>query len=415
MGRQACFDRKEYALRTKISRLYKKTIGSLWPKKSTLMERGLNSRVDSVALNAFVKDQIGNRPFNAVLSENDEMYLFALRAHQGNKDRASIEILSTGKQSFNVVRSIAEWRFGGLSNIDSFLDFAGGYGRLTRFLVQDLSPSKIWACDIYEDALQFQSEQFGVNTTVSTLAPEDYHDKRRYDYIFVASLFSHLPEDNFIGWLRKLYNLLTPAGILVFSVHDTAVTPAHLGSGDQDILFAAESESRTLDKNMYGTSYVSENFVRAAIFKATGKTVYHREKRGLWSFQDVYVISKDDHVNFLDLHVSQGPSGYLDICRTTENGEIFFDGWAADFSKDADIKSVEISLNGKTTLSCLSTGERPDVENAFHNRKGLHSGFSCTLPQKNVHPEDVLLIKIVNTKGMDHVLRAGNLDSMLDK
>ncbi len=399
---------------TKKSRLYK-IIGSLWPKNRIIPEHDHDSRVDSLALNAFVEDQIGNRPFNAVLSENDEMYLFALRAHQGNKDRATIEILSTGKQSFNVVRSIVEWKFGGLSNVNSFLDFAGGYGRLTRFLVQYLSPSKIWACDIYQDALQFQSQQFGVNTLVSTLSPEDYHDKRRYDFIFVASLFSHLPEDNFIGWLSKLYNLLTPVGILVFSVHDTAVTPPHLGEGDKDILFAAESESRTLDKNIYGTSYVSENFVRGAILKATGKTFYHREKRGLWSFQDVYVISKDDRVNFKDLDVSQGPSGYLDVCRITKDGELFFEGWAADFSKKADIKSVEILLNGKIILSCPSTNERLDVENAFQNRKGLHSGFSFTLPKENIQPEDVLLVKIVNTNGVDHVLRAGNLSSILDK
>jgi SAM-dependent methyltransferase len=386
-----------------------------WSKEHPVTEGGIVSVNNNLALKAFVQDQIRLPTFKASLSENDEMYLFALRSHQGNKDRACIEILSTGKQSFNVVRSVAQWKFGGLSKINSFLDFASGYGRLTRFLVQELCPENIWVCDIYKNAVRFQAEQFGVNSIVSTLKPEDYHDKRRYDYIFVASLFSHLPEDSFIGWLRRLYDLLTPEGILVFSVHDTAIVPAHLKSGDKEIVFAAESESRTLDKNTYGTTYVSETFVRDVIAKVTGKTVYHRKKRVLWSFQDVYVISKDERVDFTGLDISQGPSGYLEACRSSEEGKIHFIGWAADFSKNGSIQDVQILINGKKVLSCMPTYDRPDVSEAFQNSQGLRSGFSCNLPKLSFKSDDIILVKIVNREGMDHVLRAGDFESILDK
>jgi len=377
-------------------------------------EGGIISVDNNDAVKAFVDDQMKTRECDVVLSENDEMYLFALGNHKGNKDRACIEVLATGKQSLNVVRKVVDWKFGGFENLSAFLDFASGYGRLTRFLVEELPPDRIWVCDIYPEAVQFQTKRFSVHGLVSAMKPEDFHDSGKYDCIFVASLFSHLPEETFAGWLRKLYGLLTPSGVLIFSVHDVAVLPPHMKSGARGIVFIADSESLSLDKNIYGTTYVDESFVRGVIDKVTGRPEYHRTRRGLWSFQDVYVISKDKGVDYSGLDVSQGPAGYLEVCRLAENGNVHFEGWAADFSKNGGIRDVQVLVNGMSVLKCTPTNERFDVEEAFHDSKGLKSGFSCDLDKNLLQPGDIILVKIVDTDGVEHVLRAGQLESILD-
>lgn len=397
--------------RSWLSRIFAGFSGCKTPPVS---EGGIISADNNDAVKAFVEDQIKTRTFRAVLNEHDEMYIFALGNHKGNKDRAWIEVLATGKQSLNVVRKVVDWKFGGFSKLSGFLDFASGYGRLTRFLVGEFSPERIWVCDIYPEAVRFQAKQFGVHGLISAMKPQNYRDARKYDCIFVASLFSHLPEETFVGWLRKLYGLLTPSGVLIFSVHDVAVLPPHMKSDGRGIVFIADSESLSLDKNIYGTTYVDESFVRGAIVKVTGRPEYHRTRRGLWSFQDVYVISKDKGVDYSGLDVSQGPAGYLEVCRLTENGDVHFEGWAADFSKNGGIRDVQVLVNGQSALKCAPTNERFDVEEAFQDSKGLQSGFSCDLDKNLLQPGDIILVKIVDTDGVEHVLRAGQLESILD-
>lgn len=384
--------------------------GKLFRRKNSV----LSGRTDPV-IEAFVRDQI-EKPatFNSTISKNDDMYLFALQHFKGNRDRACIELLTTGKQSMDVIRQIIRWNFKGFKDVSGFLDFASGHGRLTRFLTQELSPTRISVCDISEDAIKFQKKQFGVNGIVSVQDPQDFNPGNQYDCIFVASLFSHLPEKYFTGWLRRLYELLTRNGVLVFSVHDAAVLPSHLKMEGKDILFLPESESRSLDKEEYGTTYVTESFISRIIAQITGGSRYYRKKRGLWWFQDLYMLSKNPDKNFGDLDIFQGPAGYVDRCVITDKNEVCVDGWAADFGTDTHIKEIRISVKGKIIHRCIPTYDRPDISRAFHDKRGLKSGFSCCFPGDAADRSDILIIKAINSLTMEHILRIGTLESMAD-
>ena len=182
----------------------------------------------------------------------------------------------------------------------------------------------------------------------------------------MASLFSHLPDKTFRSWLQKLYDLLVPGGLLLFSVHDVAVLPTNLTMNAEEILFVAESESRSLDKHVYGTTYVSESYVRNVIKEITGKTLYYRMKRGLWWFQDVYIISKDARADFEGLNISPGPLGHIDSCFLSDTGDIYFNGWAAELNQATWITDIQILANGKIVQHCLPSHDRPDIEKAFH-------------------------------------------------
>src|ERR1051326_9052289 len=82
--------------------------------------------------------------FVSHIDTNDEMFLFDLQANQGNRRRTAIGYYVIGSRIFDNIRQIAAWHFQGLEQVGSFLDFACGYGRSTRFLSRELSPSRIW-------------------------------------------------------------------------------------------------------------------------------------------------------------------------------------------------------------------------------------------------------------------------------
>ena len=52
----------------------------------------------------------------------------------------------SGLHMMQVLEPIIIRKFGDIGNVDTFLDFACGYGRLTRFLVQRLDPKKNLGC-----------------------------------------------------------------------------------------------------------------------------------------------------------------------------------------------------------------------------------------------------------------------------
>ncbi len=53
----------------------------------------------------------------------------------------------------DVVEAVSDWHFGGLDRVGSFLDFAGGYGRATRFFAERLGPARVTVGEVQTDAL----------------------------------------------------------------------------------------------------------------------------------------------------------------------------------------------------------------------------------------------------------------------
>ena len=193
---------------------------------------------------------------NTAIHNDDEMLLFVEELY-GNRKAALWKYFADGLQMLNLGQDLARKKCGSLMNIRSFLDFASGYGRFTRFLVKELPRERVWVSDIYENAVEFQQQQFDVHGIVSVPNPDNYQCAQRFDFIFVASLFSHLPDRMFKKWLGKLYSFLAPKGLLVFSVHDQAVLPSGVAMPATGFYFQPHSESRSLDKNQYGSTWVT--------------------------------------------------------------------------------------------------------------------------------------------------------------
>jgi SAM-dependent methyltransferase len=286
--------------------------------------------------------------FKQNICEDDEMYLFALSNVQNDSDRALVRYYSLGRRILDTVKQVVDWHFGGCENVPSFLDFACGYGRFTRFLIQEMPPELIWVSDIHANAVKFQTEYFGVNGIVSTKNPEKYLIDRKFDCILANSFFSHMPEKTFTSWLQNLYNLLTPNGILMFSVHDETLRLPHVEMPAKGILFSPDSESQSLDKQEYGTTYVTEKFVREMVdLVSAGKAFVHRLEKGICRFQDLYVVTNQLTRDFSSLKLYHHPEGYIDVAALTNKDNLYLEGWAVDVNPGGRIEDVQVLVNGE--------------------------------------------------------------------
>lgn len=385
----------------------------------TMSETNLDL-VENPVIKAFIRDQAKfPEDFKLKICESDEMYLFSLKNVADDRDdgtRALVRYYAIGRSVLETVKQVVEWHFGSFENVPSFLDFACGYGRFTRFLIQEMPPEKIWVSDIYADAVKFQTEYLGVSGIVSTGKPENYLIDRKFDCILANSFFSHMPERTFTNWLQNLYDLLTPNGILMFSVHDRCLLPPHIEMPANGILFSPQSESQSLDKEEYGTTYVTEKFVREIVEKVSGgKAFVHRLKKGICRFQDLYVVTNQLVRDFSELKFNHQPGGYIDVAAFTGKGCLYLEGWAADVNLEGRIEEVQVLVNGEVVQRCEPFYDRPDVAAYFQKDAILQSGWNCYLPKNTVTPQDVLIVKAINNYGAEWILETCTVKSLLSQ
>ena len=333
----------------------------------------------------------------------DEMLLFALELHTGDALTAHGEYFATGLAVLDEVRQLAEWRFGGLARVGRFLDFACGFGRVTRLLLQDLPPERIWASDVYADALRFQAERLGVHAVASGSSPRDFVCEQPFDFILTSSLFSHLPAGRFESWLERLAGRLAPAGLLAFTVHDASLLPSGASLDESGIAFVPESESRSLAGNDYGTSWVSEAFVRRAVAAAGDGLSCHRLPRGHGHYQDLYLVVRERDVDFASLAYDPGPRAHLDTCAVEKGLRLRLGGWCVDGRDGGAPERLEVGF-----------GERePIVHRRFHRRADAPQvhGWEVVLPLAGVEDpaREPLLITAFDRGGAATVLHAGSL------
>ncbi|MEA5517726.1 class I SAM-dependent methyltransferase [Limnoraphis robusta Tam1] len=353
-------------------------------------------------LQAFIQDQaLFPLEFNSLISEQDEMYLFALENHK-IPEKARIRYYFNGRRIFDAVRQVVQWKFHSFNRLNSFLDFASGYGRFTRFLIQEIPPQNVWISDIYRDAVKFQQEQFGVNGIVSTASPAEYSVNQQFDCILACSFFSHLPEQTFTLWMQKLYHLISSEGILLFSVHDRDLLPPESKIKSDEILFIPQSESHSLDVKEYGTSYVGEEFVRQTVQNMSeGKAICERIPQGICRYQDLYIVAKSPLPDFNQLNFSHHPFGRLEQIHLTTEGELHIRGWVSEINPNSQIEAILISINGEF-IKQVKPEQNSSADQTF--------SWSTQINLPSLSPEDIILIKAINTRNLEWVFEAATLE-----
>jgi cyclopropane fatty-acyl-phospholipid synthase-like methyltransferase len=193
-----------------------------------------------------------------------------------------------------ISKAIDEW----LASVESqlsILEFASGYGAVTRHARKLLQPHELHSCDIHAQAVKLISQEFGIKTVQSCEIPEQLELPKQYDMIFVLSFFSHMPEQTWARWLQRLYAGLNGGGVLLFTTHGKVsmkyFPQAKLNSSGY--WFEKSSEQKDLDAESYGQTITTKEFVDARIAELPDVRVRDYQEAGWWEHQDLYVLRKE--------------------------------------------------------------------------------------------------------------------------
>lgn len=287
----------------------------------------------------------GVRPELAV-DPDDEMLGFALAGRAGERDAALAEYLWNGRWIADTVLALVAARFGSPRALGRLLDFACGYGRLTRWLAAELGAERLVVSDIVAPAVEFQRRRFGVEGFVSTARPEDLPCAERFDLVWVGSLFTHLPEPAFRGWLARLAALVGERGLLAFTTLDMALSPEGRDVGGRGHRFVASSESRVLDHEAYGTAWVTPAYLARAAAALPGAWQVRRVPRGVCDYQDLILLAPAAGESLERLPFDPGPVGFVERAEIGDGNRLVVAGWAFDPAAGRPVAAVELQAGG---------------------------------------------------------------------
>lgn len=189
-----------------------------------------------------------------------------------------------------------------LADAGSVLEFACGWGRVTRHLVHLMDRSRLTVSDVDPAAVRFVCRKLGVRGFPSAIDPLDLRHENRYDLILIVSLFSHLPLADWGPWLDRLARLLEPGGGLAFSTLGMHAFAVNVPDGErgafaevaEGFFYRPANETRgRLGTDHYGLSYVAEGPVRDLVEQHFPGSVVAACPRALNGFQDVYVLERN--------------------------------------------------------------------------------------------------------------------------
>lgn len=177
----------------------------------------------------------------------------------------------------------------------SMLEFASGYGCVSRHLINLSDKINLTSCDIHIEAIAFLKQHIGIKQTMlSVVKPEEFLCDSNFEVVFALSFFSHMPRQTWGRWLEALYDKVKPDGYLLFTTQ--GMESAHYFGNptipSDGFWFKATSEQKDLDVADYGQTICTYEFVNNEVNQRL-KTPLAMYKSGYWwGHQDLYVVSK---------------------------------------------------------------------------------------------------------------------------
>lgn len=212
------------------------------------------------------------------------------------------------ERALNVLRNVDESVTAAgrsVDDIDTWLDFGSGYGRVLRFLVQRTPPETVWASDVIQEAVEFCAEEFGVNA-IHADRPIRELQLPRFDFIYAISVITHLDEEGSREFLRRLPEWLEPGGIAMFTTHGEW-SLANVGFYGETFEQKRQEIARDVGRrgiafvpyhhyggDDYGMTWHSADYIRETLEDLHGAsvTLVRFAPRGLDEHQDVFAYQR---------------------------------------------------------------------------------------------------------------------------
>jgi SAM-dependent methyltransferase len=222
-------------------------------------------------------------------------------------DSSAEEVASYAERGRNVVALIEETLAAAgkrIEDVERWLDFGCGYGRVLRFLLERVPPERVTASDVIAEGVEFCRSEFGVTALRSSpeLASVQLGS---FDFVYAISVLTHLDERNSVDFLRLLGGSLTEGGIALFTTHGewSLAHPGHYGSEYE--ARGAEIEAAVRERGIaylrydfapddYGITWHSREFVEgtmAELHEAELRQLLFKP-RGLDGHQDVFAYQR---------------------------------------------------------------------------------------------------------------------------
>jgi SAM-dependent methyltransferase len=189
-------------------------------------------------------------------------------------------------------------------DVERWLDFGCGYGRVVRFLVGRVPAERVFVSDVVSEGVDFCAAEFGVRPVYSQ-AELDRISLGSFDFIYAISVITHLNERNSIAFLRLLGESLTEDGIALFTTHGhwSIVNAGLYGSEYENRRseIAALVEDRGIAyvpyefvEDDYGMTWHSREYIEAKMAELHGSRVAPLMFRphGLDGHQDVHAFQR---------------------------------------------------------------------------------------------------------------------------
>lgn len=220
---------------------------------------------------------------------------------------SSEEIASYAERARNVISLVEEALAAAgkkIEDVERWLDFGCGYGRVLRFLLERVPPERVSASDVIAEGVEFCRSEFGV-TALHSQPELASVQLGSFDFVYAVSVLTHLDERNSVDFLRLVGDSLTEGGIALFTTHGewSLAHPGHYGSEYE--ARAAEIEAAVRERGIfyvpydfasddYGMTWHSREFVEATIAELHGAELQPLlfKPRGLDGHQDVYAYRR---------------------------------------------------------------------------------------------------------------------------
>lgn len=200
-----------------------------------------------------------------------------------------------GQQSARNLRSLVdELGIDGGGEFD-LLEFASGYGCVSRHVQKHMPNAHHLCCDIHPQAIEFLEGTLGCVAAESHTEPEKLEIDRLFDVVFALSFFSHMPRSTWLRWLHMLYAHVRPGGYLLFTTQGLETAQKHMGDPEipaDGFWFHPSSEQKDLDVADYGQTIVTEEFVQDQCRYLPRCELVRSLPAFWWGHQDTYAIRK---------------------------------------------------------------------------------------------------------------------------
>jgi SAM-dependent methyltransferase len=227
---------------------------------------------------------------------SDHIFNFLFSNPVFHSREAAIEYyFSDGARSAKQFLSLVSQHLTPSAKTPTILEFASGYGCVTRHLALDRF-IELCSCDIHPQAIQFLESAIGVHAIQSSSYPEMLQLPMQFDVVFALSFFSHMPITTWSRWLVRLIEATRFGGIIAFTTHGM-VSRKYFGEPEIPELgfwFKAESEQADLAVEEYGQTIVTPAFVRKNIASMPFAELIDVREGYWWNHQDLYVLRRSE-------------------------------------------------------------------------------------------------------------------------